>query len=291
MIFIRPDKDAGKAKKIIYCAPIYRIMRFKELEDIGKGKLTLKNPKCWEPFEGIILKELAKHPNDIIQARVKDRNRYYAQCWSFDNNCEALWRLYSREEKEGSGIFNGVQVKTTLGRLWSAIVQSKSFNEDELFIGKVEYTSKNKLINRFKKKEENYTFSENGYTTTMKGTRNLTEYKSSKFGKGSSFFIKLNSFNYEKEARLIVYDDKDDKKDPKDPFYLYIDNPIALCEEIVIDARTSDEDYKNKEERIKDLGYKGVIKKCHIYDHSDFDQQIEKDRRSNLISQGGEDEV
>jgi hypothetical protein len=266
-------------------------MSFERLVEIYvKRQLTLQSPKQWnDPFEQIILNTLAIHQNDEIRERVADRDCYYGQCWSFAKDSEALWRLYSHKRGE---TYDGVQIRTTLLALWNAIAKNNStlIGENDLFIGKIEYIDRSDLLERFMKPKENCAVGhiENCALTLTEETRNFGDFKSSDSGKGSSFFLKLKEYRYEKEARLIYRR----CGNTRDRISLKIGKPNELFSGLTIDARTSDEDYKYKRKLIKRLGYKGRIKKCRLYDRNNFDKEIEKQiKNMQPISQGGEDGV
>jgi hypothetical protein len=253
--FIRSDEYAGR-EPILGKKAIYRIMRFDELEKILRQRtLTLRDPKEWgDPFEGIILKALPNYQNDNQEAQ--DNHAYYGQCWSCKRSRDELWRLYSPEH-------NRAQIKTTITNLYLAIRQAEGERiHKSLFFGYIEYVAKRKLLDKL-------------------NNADFRRYKDAK--RAASFFIKLNHFRYEGEARIIYHKENDKQNECES---LKICDPHKLIQKIVFDPRINDDEFECNKNKLIELGYdKKRIIKSKLYDIKSFLEQ------ANQNPQGGDNEV
>lgn len=241
--------------------PIYRIFPFKVLDQIfSTNRLWLRHPEKWDdPMENWMFKT-GVTLTDGSTAHFLDRELYYGQCWTLDEESDAMWRIYSSNN-------DGVKVKTTIRKLLNCIIPPQlSTSEINCFIGKIEYLKdeeiKRKLIEL-----------KNIYTTE--------EYEISKKS-AYSFYFKRSEYQLENEIRIIVKDI--DKKYTKNslPFIEKADNwlkilidPLDLFDEIILDPKMFD-NYENesvKSELIdtcinfiqKNLGFNKKVEQSLLY--------------------------
>jgi hypothetical protein len=92
---------------------IFSISRFKEL--ITTNELVLVNPYKWDdPFENFFLKANAVDENGALVSLGDIARKWYGQCWTFNPESDAMWRIYSCQK-------DGVRVSTTVRRLFSVL--------------------------------------------------------------------------------------------------------------------------------------------------------------------------
>lgn len=222
--------------------PIYRIFSFKRFKElITEKQLVLVKPSMWDdPYENFILKTEVDCGNGEI-ASLEDLNRtWYGQCWTENNDTDAMWRIYSHDK-------TGVRVKTTVRKLFSSVYDNTdTYAGLKYFIGKVEYKSKSEIINLM----NSTTFT----GMTLGGQNNIF---------AEFLCIKRTEFNHENEVRIIV-DDIGDKKGV-DGLYKIDIEPNDLFDEICLDPRLSDLDVINLTAQIKSFGINTKIIQSELY--------------------------
>jgi len=247
--------------------PIYRIYSCDRLLEVLKtSNNLLVRPDLWEdPFENVMQNiEIIEYKNNrpIRQSFSHFRYCLYGQCWTFEEESDMLWRLYSPNR-------DGVKVKTTAKRLFESLNQSKKvielkeyykknpqyITEDftfsaeiDCYIGKVKYLSERQLGNYFKSKD----FIEQ---------KNL--YKSIE-----TILFKRKEFSHEREIRLLCWHYSHFENqilEYQDRIFKYEFNPLEIFEEIVFDPRLSDYRFEAILKYIKSLGYKKKIIKSTLY--------------------------
>lgn len=125
--------------------PIYRIFKLEHLLSLfSEGVNTLVNPKRWQdPFENFYLKNIKSFetaiPNYQLEKFAEDISAHtYGQCWTFTNDSDAIWRIYSPYK-------TGISVKSTPNKLINAIKNKNGANHLFLAIGEVKYYDKDKI--------------------------------------------------------------------------------------------------------------------------------------------------
>ncbi len=80
---------------------IYRTMSFERMAEMFlTQKMVLVKPKLWDdPFENFILNYFEEE-NKGDSFDFNFRNSLYANCWTFQNRSDALWRIYSPNKDE-----------------------------------------------------------------------------------------------------------------------------------------------------------------------------------------------
>jgi len=160
---------------------------------VAGEKNTLGLPRNWDdPFENL-LKNISYGKGEHDNYRYVD-TLFYAQCWSFCEENDLLWRAYSKGD--------GVKIRTTPMKLFNSVLDSPEYQkirkiyegivprsekdpymEVECYIGKVKYWTIDKI--------DKY-LSSIGLITYL---GDLAE----------SLLIKREAFSDEKEVRLIIW--------------------------------------------------------------------------------------
>src|SRR4051812_47610614 len=117
---------------------IYRIIPLRWLlEMFAEGKNGLARPMLWDDTFENLLQGSINGDGKIESFGCADD--LYAQSWTLTGYSDALWRIYSPDQK-------GVRIKTTVGTLLDSLnAPDNSRNSVSFFIGKVQYLSELKL--------------------------------------------------------------------------------------------------------------------------------------------------
>ena len=201
---------------------IYRYIENDHLQNWYKKKdMYLSKPSQWDdPFENIILNSQIRFKDGKMK-RPFERNFVYGQCWTLQGReTDAFWRIYSPNK-------NRIRIRTTVKKLWIMLYQNfdsipkiKTSIPYGLFMGKVEYLDKQKIID------------------IIKNTKIRQKYTSSvNKGIARSLLFKQIEFDHEKEVRIIVYDFH--KQLAKDNTHFVVPNidPSLLIDELLFDPR------------------------------------------------------
>lgn len=226
---------------------IYRVFSINRLFEMFKNKkLTLLAPRLWEdPFENF----LAKCPAWFVLSGLKGSLRgvfknTFGQCWTYHKDSDAIWRIYSKENK-------GAKVRTTSRELLSAIYDlSSPFASMSYFIGEVQYLEENFIRSAF----QNPSF---GSSMVLDSTgRNQI----------LSYLIKRKEFEHEAEVRLLFkyYKEGDDTELKTDVWSFDVD-PLVLFDEVVFDPRVDDSQFNHYRDELVKLGYNNKIEKSPLY--------------------------
>lgn len=78
---------------------IYRILSVDRLlEMLNKRLNSLVKPCLWDdPFENVILQSPGRLRDGKI-FRFGMRNSFYGQCWTFNKESDAMWRIYAHNK-------------------------------------------------------------------------------------------------------------------------------------------------------------------------------------------------
>ncbi len=237
--------------------PIYRIISFDRFyATVVKKKNKLNSPSSWDdPFENLI-KNVRIIKNNRQNSRLATCDSAYAQCWSFSNENDLLWRVYS---KTGDGL----RIRSTPLKLINSILNSNQYKQilsdpehvgvdpdnDQIFeeigcyIGKVEYKS----MTAIKKYIQNLA-RDSSFSTQIK-----------------TLLIKREPFRDEKELRLIVWHFTGVLFDFDWPF-IYDFDVNESFDEIVFDPRISEPKFNGFSNVLRTAGYENNILKSDIYD-------------------------
>lgn len=236
-----PEKNYINIEQEEFDIPIYRLMSIERfLFMLESKKLTLRRPHLWDdPFENILRRAIVRLKNGTDFDFESLMNCFYGQCWTLEEESDAMWRLYTPCR-------NGIKIKATVRKLLEAVYDSNKSNPDrKFFIGKVCYSTDNDIHSVL----QDIT-SKNFVTdpTFRSQTRTL--------------LIKPNAYKYEKEVRLIYVPESNISENEQ--FFQIETN--ELIEEIVFDSRMERSLYDYYSRRIRSLGYSGAVRKSILYE-------------------------
>ena len=183
-----------KTKPLTRNTKIYRTLPLRRLLAMFASKQNgLARPRLWEDtFENLLLTSLVDINGST--GNFSFANDLYAQCWTLESYSDALWRIYSADQK-------GIRIRTTVGKLLDSLSAPDAVhNPISCFIGKVEYLKESEL-----KKFASKHFL-NGIDTDGE---NVAE----------TLLAKRKAFQHEKEVRLIYRSPT--TTDNKDDIYLH----------------------------------------------------------------------
>lgn len=196
--------------------PIYKYIPLKYVKIMIENKKLLALPvSSWEDvYENWLEKYLKRG--------ALEKCTVLGQCWTTEEESDAMWRIYSKIEKgidEVDNVYDNwaIRIKTTPRKLLEQLLKNKKENET-IFIGPVDYLERDKFEEKRK--------------TILKMFKKEPEK-----ALANSFFIKRNPFEHEKEVRIIVIPETNCKS------VEYDIAPAFLIDEFVIDPRIQRKDY------------------------------------------------
>lgn len=216
---------------------IYRVMSVSRLIELFNTRQnTLSKPCLWDdPFENVILQSrgILRDGRTVLFGM---RDSFYGQCWTFNEELDAMWRIYSPNK-------DGVKIRTNIIKLFESLHSAiLPRNRDvSCFIGKVQYLTMREF-NRYLDKP--------------------LELESTGAGIAKTLLIKREAFSYENEVRLIYWAEKDD---PPNRIFQYNINPFKLIDEIVFDPRMDRYLYVCYGRYLKQIDYQGTIIQSDLY--------------------------
>lgn len=222
--------------------PVYRIFSFERFfELITTKQLVLVQPSMWDdPYENFFLKTEVVSDDGELGSLENLCNSWYGQCWTENEDTDAMWRIYSPEKR-------GVRVKTTIRKLFLTLYDTSDINCSlKYFIGKVNYKDKEEIIEFMK----STTFSE-----FILGGQN-TQF-------AEVLCTKRTAFSHENEVRLIVDDIGD--KNGRGGLYKINITPEELFEEVCLDPRLSSSDFVNLRAKLHGMGVSTNIIQSDLY--------------------------
>lgn len=273
--------------------PIFRIINFDRLTEILESKKnTLSRPENWDdPFEKLLSLVSIEGAYDLP---IKTFGYYiYAQCWTFSEENDLLWRVYSPER-------DGVRIRSTPLKLLNSLKKSSTINSIKQNPAILEQWSVNT------EEEADYVETSDGDIVPIMDTvainqvilpfigqveyltvREIWNYLS-RINKDSdledlikSILIKREPFKNEEEVRFGVYN-----LDTLEPSFLklgsgrfsYEFDINETFEEIVFDPRISMKKFDGLKNLIIKMGFNNPILRSSIYDKpsfSDLDPDID----------------
>jgi hypothetical protein len=194
--------------------PIYRVFSIQHLLELFEtGRNTLVHPSEWDdPFENVILSchYLLEGGERVFFA---DREKLFAQCWTFVKESDAMWRIYSKDKQ-------GVRVRTTPRRLLRFLWTQTTMPAISCFLGRVQY----KRIDDFKQ-----FIGSSGVPGELVDTSGQ--------GQARSLLWKRKEFRHEREVRLILFNHS--QEPAEGTLWRYAVDPNVLFDQIVLDPRLS----------------------------------------------------
>ncbi len=235
--------------------PVFRIYDLNRFEAmLTSNQDALVNPSKWEdPFENFFL-ERTEVFDTISRAPIPLKNLaqdWYGQCWSFNEETDAMWRIYSPDPKARIG----VKVSTTIRRLFQNLQSVGSSAPDlQFFVGRVAYLTQQEITNLM----QDLTFSD----VTIGG-------RGDKFA--NLLCIKREAFSHENEVRLIFQDiDLNKPKHGSNGVFRYKVDPNTLFDEVKLDPRLTDDLALRLEAKLKAIGCNLPIEKSLLYQTPEF---------------------
>lgn len=244
---LRMKKLEAVCEGVDLFAPIYRTMSWDRFMTMLQTKqLTLRHPTDWDdPWENFLLRSDAYLKDGTPCSLKSIADTYYAQCWSFNAESEALWRRYADITRRA------VKIRTTAGKLMAEIYP---FNSElaplQFFFRKVQYVSA-ETLEEFKQ---------------SMGDCHISNWSNQFL---ESLCLKRKAFSYEDEVRLI-YQETESSSPPKPtPEVKTIPaDPTRFIEEVVVDPWCSEQERMNLETAISGL-YSGSLQRSQLLDGSD----------------------
>jgi hypothetical protein len=243
----REDYLDNNAINLDLSEDIYRIFNFDYfISDFKQNILTLVRPSKWDdPFENFLLNAEGVLEDGRLVSFENIRNSYYAQCWSLNKECDGLWRNY-KGQKEFA-----IKVKTNAKKLFNELYDfNDKFHTLNYFIGEVEYVTDNEIVDFFENKVDFFNY-QSGVELAQ------------------TMLIKRNSFNYEKEVRIIAKNSSQnsDRLSISTIFNDWID-------EIIFDPWINLDLFEEKKVELINAGYTGKISRSNLYDKPIFRVKI-----------------
>ncbi len=205
---------------------IFSVSRFKEL--LNTKKLVLVNPEKWDdPFENFFLRANAVESSGELISLETIAKSWYGQCWTFTEDSDALWRIYSSKKE-------GIRVTTTVRKLFSLIWnETDKFKSLNYFVGSVEYKNR---------KEIEETMGNTSFWDIALGGQND--------GFAKLLCMKRNEFKHENEVRLLIHENNNQGKNGCYEVDVEYQN---IFEEICLDPRLEDNEFDNLRSEIEPL--------------------------------------
>jgi len=273
--------------------PIFRIINFDRLTEILESKKnTLSRPENWDdPFENLLSLVNVQGAYDMP---IKTFGYYiYAQCWTFSEENDLLWRVYSPER-------DGVRIRSTPLKLLNSLKKSSTINSIKQNPAILEQWAIQT------EEEADYVETPDGDLLPILETMTLeqvilpfigrVEYLTvkgiwkylSRINEDSNFedliksiLIKREPFKNEEEVRFGVYNLY--TLEPSflkfgDGRFSYEFDINETFEEIVFDPRISKVKFEGLKNLIIKMGFNNPVLRSSIYDkpsHSDLDPDID----------------
>lgn len=244
------EKNLISLSESDFDSPIYRIYPLEKFEAmLASNQDALVNPTKWEdPFENFFL-ERTEVLDSVSGVPIPLKNLaqdWYGQCWSFNQDTDAMWRIYSPDSQAKVG----VKVATTPRRLFQNLkLVGSAAPYLQFFIGKISYLMEQQI------------------TKLMQG---LTFSDVALGGQGDKFAhllcIKREAFQHENEVRLIFQDiENSGSKRGANGVFKYRLDPNVLFDEVVLDPRLKDADVATIVSKLKAANCKLQIAQSPLY--------------------------
>jgi hypothetical protein len=224
--------------------PLYRTFsKARLLEAISSNTLVLVRPKLWEdPFENFLLQVQVSLDNGRAVSIGDLHDRYYGQCWTLNEESDALWRIYSPTS-------TGMKVRTTARRLFDALYgQNTTVPTLALFLGLVRYLPAAQFA-------------------SMLGNRDVARsllLDATGINQVRTLLWKRYEFSHEAEVRLIYRETRQryDRRVDVRPFAI---DPNELFQEVVLDPRVKASTAVRLERSLRRGGYTGPVRRSELY--------------------------
>ena len=228
--------------------PIYRVFSNRRLFETFKNReLSLVAPRLWQdPFENFLANShvILPRAGGVYASLGGVFKNFFGQCWTYHPESEAMWRIYSHDNK-------GAKVRTTPRKLLTAIYDPKNpFHQMSYFIAHIQYSKESEIRKAF----EDPSFAQ-GIILDSSGRNQIVPLQ-----------IKRKEFEYEAEIRLIFkYNKEGDNRELTQDAWSFPTDPFSLFDEVVFDPRMSGDDFAKYSDELKRLGFNKAIEKSQLY--------------------------
>ncbi len=226
---------------------VYRTFSRSRFEDLlASNNNGLVHPTKWEdPFENFLLtRTIVREANGSAISLQNLAEDWYGQCWTFNEESDALWRIYSAQN-------DGIKVAVRLGDLLDDLAQSVTHPSLQAFAGRVLYWTENEIRN---------------HMATLDFGNLAIGGQNDRFAE--LMCIKREAFAHEAEVRLLFCDlETKTGLNGVRPFPFH---PNTRLRGVVVDPRLSQQD---AETMMKDLTKGGLtvkIERSTLYDAPSF---------------------
>lgn len=123
-----------------------------QLGMLAKGIISLTCPNKWtadddDPYENWLF-QAKIHKRESIQSKlIAEGRKFFAQCWSLNENSHTMWRLYADE-------YRGFKIQTTPQKLFERVHRALEGTYFNPRMGKVLYKTEAELKAEFKRWRE-----------------------------------------------------------------------------------------------------------------------------------------
>jgi hypothetical protein len=123
-----------------------------QLGMLAKGVISLTCPNKWtadddDPFENWLFQATIHKRESIQNKLIAEGRKFFAHCWSLNENSHAMWRLYADE-------YRGFKIQTTPQKLFEAVHRVLEGTYFYPRMGKVLYKTEAELQAEFKRWRE-----------------------------------------------------------------------------------------------------------------------------------------
>lgn len=238
---------------------IYRTFPFYRLRDaLQERSVTLVKPALWDdPFENILASCGVSYASE---GKVKQffydaiRKPVFAQCWTLSGESDALWRIYSKVDKDPltgrtkSAEYEGIKVRTTARKLLAALWHAcPTIATECCFLGQVEYFPEEVVLRKVANQ-------------ILCAGKNAFD---GGIGHARALLFKREPFDHEEEVRLIYVEQRADFA--KANIYPIAIDPNSLFDEIILDPRLHKDDVMDRTSELRSLGYDGRVMQSDLY--------------------------
>jgi hypothetical protein len=234
--------------------PLYRVFPRHRMREVLRDRaLTLVRPAMWDdPFENFLLRAHATLEGQRVS--LSDlHDRYYGQCWTLNEESDAMWRIYSSDMKDA------VKARTTVRRLFDAIYDDTvPTPELSFFLGLVKYVPQAQIATIMKTPE----------------IARMLVLDNTGIQQVQLLLAKRYEFSHEAEVRLLFREMASDYDHGQKVRSFRVD-PSALFDELVLDPRASQDTVAELTEEMRAHGYVGTVRQSELYSIPAFNVDLD----------------
>lgn len=241
--------DASVEEELGFDTPIYRVFdaaRFWGIVDTGV--VGFVHPTLWDdPFESPLSRARVRHDDrDVVFHNLVEH--VYCQCWSFTEESDAMWRIYSPNR-------TGFKVKTTPRKLVDAFFDT---------VGPQEHFTQEGFDNFIRIGKVSYCDAQEIYEATESLVGNRMKLLTFKHV-GTLLLMKRKPFIHEQEVRVMIRSTKGNGR------VLELEMPPQdWIDEVVFDPRMHPENIKVFSAGLRSRGFSCPIGVSSLYSGIEF---------------------